>query len=131
MGRPTVAGRPTPCFAELGVFALAFAWPAEAEVSARGCAIQSDVHFAFMLYCCYHVHIHASAEKQAAPQRASVQDKSAREVAPLRSLVCNACAMQKCSPVVNSRWKVSVYRKSIPILAVKRVCTGKPFQMFV
>merc|ERR1711920_930685 len=46
-------------------------------------------------------------------------DTSAREVAPLRSLVCNAFAMQKCSPVVNSRRKASVYRKPIPILAVK------------
>merc|ERR1712061_75037 len=129
MDRPTVAGRPTPCFAELGVFALAlaFAWPAEAEVSAQGCAIQSNgalvyllelvLHFCFIFACmCI---FYASAEKQAAPQRASVQDTSAREVAPLRSLVCNAFAMQKCSPVVNSRWKASVYRKRIPILAVK------------
>merc|ERR1712087_792168 len=75
--------------------------------------------FAFLLHFCLYLHIYASAEKQAAPQRASVQDTSAREVAPLRSLVCNAFAMQKCSPVVNSRWKASVYRKPIPILAVK------------
>merc|ERR1712099_136606 len=87
------------------------------------------LHFCFIFACvCISMHLPKSRRHRSGQvYRTRPLVKSYLCVA----LFCNAFAMQKCSPVVNSRWKASVYRKPIPILAVKWVCTGNPFQLFV
>merc|ERR1712061_485104 len=122
MDRPTVAGRPTPCFAELGVFALALGLRMACRsrgVGLRLChpirralvyLLELVLHFCFIFACmCISMHLPKSRRHRSGQ-------------------------VYRTRPLVKSHLCVALFAMHLPcrsavqssILAGKRVCTGSP-----